>query len=123
MAKKKILIVEDEPDLVEALSVRLEANDYQVIRAYDGREGLEIARKEALDLILLDIMLPEIDGYKICCLLKNDAKYSKIPIIMLTALAQKSDKKTGEGAGADAYIIKPFDCQVLLSKIKELLKS
>lgn len=122
MAKKKILIVEDENDLVEALTLRLEANNYEVLKAYDGQQGLDRAKKDRPDLIILDLMLPKIDGYKVCRLLKFDEKYKKIPVILFTARAQESDKKLGEEVGADAYIIKPFEPKVLLDKIAELTK-
>ena len=119
---KKILIVDDEKDLVETLTLRLEANGYEVIKAYDGQEGLERAQKERPDLIVLDLMLPKMDGYKVCGLLKSDLRYSKIPIILFTARAQESDKKMGEEVGGDAYITKPFDPPALLAKIKELIE-
>ena len=122
MDKKKILVVEDEKDLVETIKLRLEANNYAVITAYDGQEGLKKARSEKPDLIILDLMLPEINGYKVCRMLKFDQKYKKIPIIMLTARAQDSDKQMGQEVGADAYITKPFEPQVLLAKIQELIK-
>lgn len=118
----KILIIDDESDLVEMVTLRLEANDYQVISAYDGQEGLDKARNEKPDLIILDLMLPKIDGYKVCRLLKFDEKYKKIPIILFTARAQESDIKLGEDVGADAYLIKPFEPDVLLTKIAQLLK-
>lgn len=121
MAKAKLLIVDDEKDLVETLTFRLEANDYEVIKAFDGQDGLDKAKKEKPDLIILDLMLPKMDGYKVCGLLKADARYSKVPIILFTARAQESDKKMGEDVGANAYITKPFEPQVLLGKIKELL--
>ncbi|NQT06758.1 MAG: response regulator [Candidatus Omnitrophica bacterium] len=121
MDKKKILLVDDEKDLVETLTYRLEANNYVVVPAYDGQEGLDKARKDNPDLIVLDLMLPKMDGYKVCALLKRDARFGKIPIILFTARAQDSDKRMGEEAGADAYITKPFEPQVLLSKIEELL--
>lgn len=119
---KTILVVEDEVELVEMVKMRLEANGYKVIAAYNGEDGLYWARKEKPDLILLDLMLPKMDGYKVCGLLKLNEKYKKIPIIMFTARAQESDIKLGREVGADAYIIKPFDSQVLLDKIKELIK-
>lgn len=122
MAKNKILIIEDEEAIANMVRARLEANDYEVIVAVDGREGLDRARKEKPDLILLDLMLPKIDGYKVCAMLKGDKRYNKIPIIMFTARAQDSDKTLGEELGADAYITKPFDAQTLLAKIKELLE-
>jgi len=122
VSKAKILVVDDEPDLVETLIFRLQANDYEVISACDGQEGLEKARNTHPDIIILDLMLPKIDGFKVCRLLKFDVKYNKIPIIMFTARAQETDKRLGEEVGADAYITKPFDPKVLLSKIDELLR-
>ena len=119
---KRILLVEDEKDLVKAVTFRLQTNGYEIITAYDGQEGLDKARKEKPDLVILDLMLPKMDGYKVCGLLKSDARYNKIPIIMFTARAQESDKKMGEDVGADVYITKPFEPQALLAKIKELLK-
>lgn len=119
---KKILIVDDEVDLVETVTLRLEAAGYEVIKAYDGGTGFEKARKEKPDLIILDVMLPGIDGYMICGLLKKDALYACIPIILFTARAQGSDIALGKEIGADAYITKPFESAALLSKIKELLK-
>ena len=119
--KKRILIVDDESSMVEMVKMRLEANNYEVLAAYDGQSGLETAKKEKPDLIILDLMLPRIDGYKVCRMLKFDEKYKMIPIIMFTARAQETDKKTGEEVGADAYITKPFEAQILLGKIKELL--
>lgn len=121
MAKKKILVVDDELELVKAVEIRLKQADYEVLAANDGQEGLEKAKKEKPDLIVLDLMLPKMDGYKVCGLLKADTRYNKIPIIMFTARAQDSDKKTGEEVGANAYITKPFEHQVLLAKIEELL--
>ena len=122
MDKKKILLVEDEKVLMETVTLRLEDNGYEVISAYDGFKGLEKAKKEKPDLIILDLMLPKMDGYKVCGLLKADTRYNKIPIIMFTARAQESDKKMGQEVGANAYITKPFEPQALLEKIRQLLK-
>ncbi|MDI6758875.1 MAG: response regulator [Candidatus Omnitrophota bacterium] len=122
MNKKKILMVEDEAQLVEMVQMRLGVNNYEVLTAYNGEEALEKARKEKPDLILLDLMLPKMDGYKVCSLLKNDPRYNKIPIIMLTARAQEEEIELGRELGADAYITKPFESEDLLAKIKELLK-
>ncbi len=121
MVRKRILVVEDERELVKALQIRLEAAGYDVLAAYDGQEGLAKAQNEEPDLIILDLMLPKLDGYKVCRMLKFDDKYKKIPIIMLSARAQESDKKTGYETGADAYITKPFQHTIVLAKIKELL--
>jgi len=117
----KILIVDDEPAIVEALSLRLGANGYEVISAADGVEGLQKARTEKPDLIILDIMLPKMDGLKVCRMLKFDEKHGSIPIILLTAKVQQLDLEQGKEAGADAYMTKPFRSDELLAKIKELL--
>ncbi len=93
-----------------------------VITAYDGQEALDKAREERPDLIILDLMLPRIDGYKVCGLLKTDWRYSIIPIIILTAVLQDDNKHMDLDVGADAYIMKPFEATALLSKIQELLK-
>ena len=119
---KKILIVDDEVQLVEMVKMRLEASGYEIIFAHDGQEGLDKAKKEKPDLMILDLMLPKIDGYKVCRMLKFDEKYKQIPIILFSARAQDEDKQMGKEVGADAYITKPFDPQALLGKIKELLK-
>jgi len=118
---KKILLVDDEPELLEMVKIRLEANNYEVITASDGQEGLDKAKREKPDIIILDIMLPRMDGYKVCGLLKADTRHNKIPIIMFTARAQESDEKLGKELGADAYITKPFESVELLGKINELL--
>lgn len=122
MIKKRILLIEDEVDMIYVLTLQLEAINYEVLSATDGQVGLDMARKEKPDLIILDLMLPKMDGYKICRMLKFDERYKKIPIIMFTARVQDKDRKLGQEVGADAYITKPFDSQVLLDKISTLLK-
>ncbi|MFA5155852.1 MAG: response regulator [Candidatus Omnitrophota bacterium] len=122
MAKKRILLVDDETALVDLMKIRLEANGYDVLTAGDGQLALDKARADIPDLIILDLMLPKIDGYQVCRQLKSDEKYKHIPVLMFSARAQEADKKNGEEAGADGYIVKPFDPPALLSKIKELLK-
>ena len=119
--KKKILVVDDELDIVSMLKMRLEASGYEVITASDGNTGYNLARSTPLSLMILDLMLPGMDGYKICGLLKKDTRFAKIPIIIFTARAQKSDQDLGFEVGADAYMTKPFEPQELLAKIKELL--
>jgi DNA-binding response OmpR family regulator len=121
MAKKKILVVEDEAELTRAIQIRLEEAGYEVLIAYDGQAALENARAENPDLIVLDLMLPKMDGYKVCRMLKFDEKYEKIPVVMLTARAQEKDEDLGYEVGADAFITKPFKYRVLLAKIAELL--
>jgi len=122
MPKKRILLIEDEADMVYALTLQLEAVNYEVLSAVDGQSGLDMARKEKPDLIILDLMLPKLDGYKVCRMLKFDERYKKIPIMMFTARVQEQDKKLGQEVGADDYITKPFDSKVLLDKINALLK-
>jgi DNA-binding response OmpR family regulator len=117
----KILLVDDETQLVAMVQMRLEANGYEVITANDGEEGLAKAKSEKPDLIMLDVMMPKMDGYKVCGLLKNDTRYCKIPIILFSARAQQGDKDVGGEVGADAYVTKPFEPSVLLAKIKDLL--
>lgn len=118
---KKILLVEDEPDFRLAVRLRLEAHGYEVIEAADGAVGLDLARNQGPDLIILDIMLPKMEGYKVARLLKFDEKYRRIPIIMLTARSQQSDKETGLAVGADAYMTKPFKPEELLETMAKLL--
>lgn len=122
MNKKRILAIDDEQDMLYVIKMQLEAHQYDVLTARDGQEGLTMARREAPDLIILDIMLPKLDGYKVCRMLKFDKKYSAIPIIMLTARAQEGDEKLGYEVGADYYMPKPFEPKKLLGKIKELLE-
>ncbi len=119
---KKILIVDDEQDIVESLKFVLETSDYQCFCAYNGEEGLRLAKEIIPDLIILDVMMPKINGYKISRLLKFDNKYKNIPILMLTARSQESDKLIGEETGADEYITKPFDLDFVLKKVDEYLK-
>lgn len=121
MKRSKILLVDDEVQLADLVRKRLEINDYEVAIAYDGEEALRKARQDIPDLIILDIMLPKVDGYMICALLKKDERFTKIPIIMFSARARAEDIEFGQKVGADAYITKPYEPQVLLDKIKELL--
>jgi DNA-binding response OmpR family regulator len=118
---KRILVVDDEQDILLLLQRRLESSGYEVITACTGQDGLEKARTEAPDLIILDLMLPGLDGYQICGILKHDRRYMKMPILVLTARAQLKDYELGMKVGADAYVTKPFEPQSLLIKIEELL--
>jgi len=117
---KKILIIEDEKNMIEGLRFNLEARDYKVIAAFDGETGLKKATEEQPDLILLDLMLPGMNGYEVCKVLKE--KKPELPIIMLTAKSQESDIVTGLDLGADDYITKPFSVLELLSRINALLR-
>lgn len=118
----KILLVEDDEDIVRTIEYVLSKKGYQCISAFDGMDGFQKAKTENPDLILLDLMLPKMNGYKISRLLKFDEKYKKIPIIMLTAKAQESDKKLGFETGADEYVTKPFEIDKLVEIIEKYLK-
>ena len=119
---RKILIVDDETEIVSLLEEALMEKGYRVLKALDGLTALETARKENPDLVILDLMLPKMDGYKVCALLKQDTRYHQIPIILFSARAQEEDKKLGEEMGANAYLSKPFDSEALFNKIHQLIK-
>ncbi|MFA5260792.1 MAG: response regulator [Candidatus Omnitrophota bacterium] len=118
---KKVLIVDDEKDMVFGLQMMFEANNFEVVAAFDGQDALNKARQIKPDIIILDLMLPKLDGYRVCRLLKFDEKYQKIPVIMLTARTSAEEKKIGMDVGADAYVVKPFDQQVLMAQVRDLL--
>ena len=122
----KILIVDDDPDLVEAVTMILESKDYDVIAAYGGIEGLEKAKTEEPDLIVLDVMMPDKDGYVVCKELKADPQYGKIPILLLTAVVSKISttrytQQMGLETEADDYIDKPVEPAELVKRIEILL--
>jgi DNA-binding response OmpR family regulator len=119
--KTRILLVDDEPDLVQMVSVRLKAAGYEISTAYDGQEALEKVKESRPDLMILDLMLPKLDGYKVCRLLKLDERTRGIPILIFTARAQVEDVTLATECGADAYLTKPFEAKVLLGKLQELL--
>lgn len=121
MANKTILIIDDEEDMIYAITLQFQAAGFKVISAADGQEGLEKVRKEKPDLIVLDLMLPKMDGYKVSRMLKFDERYKNIPIVMLTSRNQESDKQLGFEVGVDAYITKPFDPRSLVETIEKLL--
>ena len=120
--KKQILIIEDEPDIQQLLSFNLDNNGYKVYTASNGEKGLEVARTEHPDLILLDLMLPGINGLDVCRIIKSDQDTSGISIIMLTALGQEEDIIKGLETGADDYVTKPFSLLVLEARIKSVLR-
>jgi two-component system alkaline phosphatase synthesis response regulator PhoP len=120
--KKKIAIIEDEPDISELLAYNLEKEGYTVVRSFDGGEGLKLIRQERPDLILLDLMLPTMDGLEICQALKRDDPTKEIPIIMITAKSEESDVVVGLQLGADDYITKPFSPKVVLARVKAALR-
>ena len=115
----KILIVEDEATVRETLAVNLRSEGYDVVTTADGSDGLRLAREQAPDLILLDLMLPELDGLSVCRLLRRD---SDVPIIMLTARGTEMDRITGLETGADDYVVKPFSLGELLARVRANLR-
>jgi two-component system phosphate regulon response regulator PhoB len=120
--KAKILVADDEPDALELIEVNLKNAGYEVLVAVDGREALQKARATRPDLMLLDIMLPEMDGLEVCKALRRDAATSLLPIIMLTARAAEIDRVLGLELGADDYITKPFSPRELILRVKNVLK-
>ncbi len=121
MEKKTIMIVDDEEALVEIIRIKLESEGYNVMVAYDGKEALEKINKQKPNLILLDIMMPELNGFEVCKKLKNNESLKYIPVIMLSAKAQEVDIKKGREVGAIDYITKPFDFAQMIEVIKNHL--
>lgn len=118
---KRILIIEDDPSVLRAISYMLEKEGYQVLTATNGLEGLSKAKGENPDLLILDVMLPGIDGFEICHRLRAESQIAHLPILMLSAKGQATDRSTGLQVGADEYLTKPVERSVLLSKIEALL--
>ena len=116
-----VLVVEDEPDMRLLLTTILEHNGFKVIAADDGQEGLQLAQKNLPDAILLDIMLPRMDGFQVCRLLKFSDRYRKIPIVILTARSQQADRELADASGAEAYIVKPFESDMLVRTIRRVI--
>lgn len=117
--KAKILIVDDEPAIVEMLSYNLQKLHYQTLCAYDGPQALQLVRSESPDLLILDLMLPGMDGFEVCRELRHD---SQIPIIMLTARDEEIDRVVGLELGADDYVVKPFSVRELMARVKSVLR-
>lgn len=122
MAKETVLVVEDEKNIAELVTYNLEQEGFRVLAAANGSTGLEQARKEKPSLIILDLMLPGIDGIEICKILKQNYKTSHIPVIMLTAKSQEADKIVGLELGADDYVTKPFSPRELVARAKAILR-
>ena len=118
MVAKKILLVEDEEKLITNLSEKLRAEGYNVFTALDGETGWDMARADTYDLIVLDIMLPGLDGLSLCRMIRNDSKAADVPIIMLTARGTEVDKIVGLESGADDYIVKPFGLGEFLARVR-----
>lgn len=122
MARGQILVVEDEEDILELIEFNLKKEGYQVATATSGEKAIELARRNPPQLILLDIMLPGMDGLEVCKLLKHDPATMHVPIVMLTAKGEESDIITGLEIGADDYMTKPFSPRVLVARVRNLLR-
>ena len=119
---KKVLLADDEEDILVLVSATLGGDDrYSLILARDGEEALRRAREDKPDLIFLDVMMPKMDGFEVCSVLKSDSATKHVKVVMLTAMAQELDKQKAEQAGADFYFTKPFSPTALLNKVEELL--
>jgi phosphate regulon transcriptional regulator PhoB len=120
--KEKILIVEDEKDIVKVLEYNLQKEGFKTFSVADGEDALVSAKRERPDLIILDLMLPGMDGLEVCKSLKKESKTASVPVIMLTAKSQESDKIVGLELGADDYVVKPFSPRELIARIKAVLR-
>ena len=123
MTKKKILMIDDELDLVNLVKMRLELHNYAVVPLYTSKRAIEITEREQPDIILLDIMMPDMDGYQVCKALKSNDKTKHIPIILFTAKVDEAEKMSEKyrDIGAIDYIAKPFDPSILLEKVNKLV--
>ena len=122
MKREKILVIEDEPDILEVLDYNLRREGYVVSTSRDGAQGLELAARENPDLILLDLMLPGMDGVEVCRRLRQDPVTRDLPIIMVTAKGEESDRILGLGVGADDYIVKPFSPREVIARVQAVLR-
>ncbi len=122
MPKKTILVIDDEPDILEMLSYHLEKDGFSVNKARDGEEGIRLCELLKPDLILLDLMMPGMDGHQVCYRLKTNPEFNSIPIMMLTARKEETDEVVGLKIGADDYIKKPFSPRILLARIASVLR-
>ena len=119
--RPRILVVDDEADLVAVLRFGLQVEGFEVIEAGDGEEGLRRAREDKPELMVLDLMLPKLDGYKVCRALKFDERYRNMPIFILSARSGEADRKLALEMGADAFVTKPYEIHDLVAKIRERL--
>ena len=122
MAHETILVIEDEEDILELIRYNLDREGYRVVCAESGEKGLEIARRQRPDLLLLDLMLPGLDGLEVCKRLKTDASVSTLPIVMVTARGEEADVVTGLELGAEDYVTKPFSPRVLVARVRAVLR-
>jgi two-component system alkaline phosphatase synthesis response regulator PhoP len=122
MSQDKILIIEDDRDIVGMLRYNLQKEGYEILVALDGEDGIDLAKKQKPNLIILDIMLPVVDGFEVCRVLKKDNAAAHIPIVILSAKSQETDKVVGLELGADDYITKPFSPRELIARIRAVLR-
>jgi two-component system phosphate regulon response regulator PhoB len=122
MKKGTILVIDDEKDLIELVRYNLEKEGYDVIAATDGQSGLEVVKKHRPDLVMLDLMMPGVDGLQVCQRLRADPRSGRIPVIMLTAKATEADRVVGLELGADDYITKPFSPREVVARVKAVLR-
>lgn len=118
----KILVIDDDTSINELIKVNLELGGYNVVQAYDGIKGFALAKQELPSLIILDVMMPEVDGFTVAKRVRENPSTKDVPIIMLTALSQLNDKANGFNIGVDDYLVKPFEIEELLMRVKALLK-
>lgn len=118
----KILVVDDDASINELIKVNLELSGYKVVQAYDGIKGFALAKQELPSLVVLDVMMPEVDGFTVAKRIRENPETKNIPIIMLTALSQIDDKANGFNIGVDDYLVKPFEIEELLMRVRALLK-
>jgi DNA-binding response OmpR family regulator len=122
MSKERVLIIDDDPVIVELVTTLLQSRSYDVITAFDGVKGLEKAKIEHPNIILLDIIMPTMNGYEVCDELKKDENTMKIPVVMLTSVDSREAIRNAHQSGADDYIVKPINLTTLLAKIKFFAK-
>jgi len=120
-SKSKILIIDNDPDALETMTAVLETRDYQVLTALSGLEGISKTNKEKLDLIILDVLMPELDGFVACKMIKENKEIKDIPVILLTGTGMIGDLEKGFASGAKDFMIKPIDWDKLFLKIKKLI--
>ena len=119
---EEILIIEDDSDIVELLTMELTKHHYRVRVALEGQKGLAEARRQPPELVILDLMLPGLDGWEVCRLLKNNASTKAVPLLILTAMVQEEDRVRGLELGADDYLVKPFSLKELVARVRALLR-
>lgn len=122
LSSKCILVIDDDPGHIRLVETLLKSRGYTVLISDEAPGGLELAMKQSPDLITLDVMMPVINGFNICRLLKSQSKHKHIPIILVTSRVTEEDQRIGEEVGADAYLLKPLNSEAFLNKVEELLK-